>query len=321
MRHSCFNLSQHLRRALWSLLGGALLGSVLATPVQAQSPTPSLSLTQNLAFGTVLRDAAGGSLVLGPFGTLSATGNVSPRLGGQFVFSVAVAGVPSHTFRVTGFPSSLTLSGPTQGGVSVDSWVPSISGSLDMTGAQIPANGGPQPIEIGATLRVSGGALAGSYTGMVTLQVYDTQNSSFSSSVVGLISVELGYAITASPVQDLSFGRIAVAGAASLRVNPNGTTEQSGALSVLSRSTPLPAIVAVHGTPNASVSVALPSSVTLWSGINHLHLDSLVVDASSPTRLDGSGALVFRMGATLRLAAGQATGPYEGVVVVTVSYD
>ena len=312
---------RRLRRACVTVFC-LVLGVFASVPlVQAQTQPLSLSLGQHLSFGTVLRDAGGGTLVLGPFGSLNTSGSVSPRIGGQLVLRVAISGVPNHTVRVTGFPASLALNGPTSGGVSVDTWVPTLSNVLDIAGAQIPANGGPQPVEIGATLRVSGNALAGGYTGMVTLQAYDLQNSALSNAVTGFVSVDIGYAITAAPVQDLSFGRLAVAGAGSLCVNPSGSFVPTGALSVLSRSTPMPAIVSVRGTPNAPVSVSLPTSVNLWGGLNHLLLDTLAMDIPGTGRLDGAGALTFRLGGTLRLSEGQATGPYSGVVVVTVSYD
>lgn len=306
-----------LVRSLLSLV--VLLGTLLAMTLPVMAQSPSANLAQNMAFGTVVRDASGGALVQSPYGLLNTGGGVAARPGGQLTLRVLVTGTPNHSVRVVGFPVPLNLVGP-GGGVSVDTWTASLPGALD-TGMLLPPTGGPQSIDVGATLRVAGAARAGSYSGLLSLQVYDLDSGAYSGSVAGVVSVDIGYSVIASPLQDLSFGRIVASGGASLTIAPSGATTHSGNLAVLQTPASTPAIVTVTGTPNAAVTVSLPTSITLWRSGNYLIVDGFTTNLAAGSRLDGSGVMEFRLGGTLHVANDQPTGNYLGVAVVTISYN
>jgi hypothetical protein len=120
----------------------------------------SLSNTQGIAFGAFAA-GSGGSVVITPAGTRSATGGVvliSSSTGAAAQFTVS--GDPDFTYGIT-LPAdgTVTLSGGVGHSMNVTGFTsnPALSGQL--------SGGGSQQLSVGATLNVGNNQPAGGYSG------------------------------------------------------------------------------------------------------------------------------------------------------------
>lgn len=154
-----------------SRLGGA---GVVAFAVSCiayaghQSPVTALSVsnTQGIAFGAFAA-GAGGSVVIAPAGTRSATGSVvliSSNTGAAAQFTVS--GDAEFTYAIT-LPAdgTATLSDGAGHSMNVNSFTssPSLTGQLSFAGSQ--------QLSVGATLNVGNNQPAGGYSGSFIVTV------------------------------------------------------------------------------------------------------------------------------------------------------
>lgn len=133
-----------------------------------QSPVSALSVsnTQGIAFGAFAA-GAGGSVVIAPAGTRSATGGVvliSSNTGAAAQFTVS--GDPAFTYAIT-LPADGTVSLSDGAGHSMS--VNSFTSSPAVTG-QLSA-GGSQQLSVGATLNVGNNQAAAGYSGSFIVTV------------------------------------------------------------------------------------------------------------------------------------------------------
>jgi hypothetical protein len=110
---------------------------------------------------------AGGSIVLAPAGTRSASGvgvTLPTTAGTVAAASFTVSGAPSYTFAVT-LPGSALISGPGVASMTVNGFtsIPSATGSL--------SSGGTQVLRVGATINVAAAQAPGSYTNATAIPV------------------------------------------------------------------------------------------------------------------------------------------------------
>ncbi len=122
-------------------------------------------------------------------------------------------------------------------------------------------------------------------------------------------SQELNFGIVAPGV---STGTVAVAvGGAVTQGNTavyfTGSGAQNGAFDIV-------------GDQNRQYSIALPASASLTGGGNPILVDGFISDPAVTGLLDINGLQEVRVGATLHLPSGQATGIYTGSYTVTVLY-
>jgi hypothetical protein len=136
-----------------------------------QSPVTALSVsnTQGIAFGAFAA-GAGGSVVIAPAGSRSATGSVVPissNTGAAAQFTVS--GDPEFTYSIT-LPADGTVTLSDGAGHSMN--VNSFTSSPLMTGQL--SSAGSQQLAVGATLNVGGNQPAGGYSGSFAVTVdYD----------------------------------------------------------------------------------------------------------------------------------------------------
>lgn len=120
----------------------------------------SISKNTDMSFGNIaVQSGTGGTVVLAPAGTRTATSGVTlPATGGSVTAaSFTVNGTGSYTYAIT-LPTSVTLTH--SGGVETMA-ATSFTSNPSGTGA---LSSGTQDIAVGATLTVAAGQLAGTYT-------------------------------------------------------------------------------------------------------------------------------------------------------------
>lgn len=132
----------------------ATSSATIVTPI-------AISETANMLFGNVaVQPSTGGTVVMAPAGTRSATGGVTlPVVTGTVnAAAFSVTGQPNYTYSITLPSTATTLNDGASHTMSVDTWTssPSPTGALNGSGSQT--------LSVGATLHVTGGQAAGTYT-------------------------------------------------------------------------------------------------------------------------------------------------------------
>ncbi len=133
-----------------------------ATASASATIVTPITITKNvdMNFGNAAVQAAtGGTVVLAPAGTRTATSGVTlPAVTGTVAAaSFDVAGQANYTYAIT-LPSSLTITDGGSNSMTVNSFTstPASTGTLSSTGTQT--------LTVGATLNVTAGQAAGTYT-------------------------------------------------------------------------------------------------------------------------------------------------------------
>ena len=128
--------------------------------------------------------------------------------------------------------------------------------------------------------------------------------------------------VTENRVMDFSTVASSGESSGSIILATDGSTTTTGAavrLGGQSRSSKF----TITGTKNTNVIITLPSgSVQISSGGSTATMNSFVSNpaAGTPQSLGGNGRLIFEVGATLDLSAGQSGGNYTGTFDVFVDY-
>ncbi len=119
---------------------------------------------------------------------------------------------------------------------------------------------------------------------------------------------------------DLEFASIvASASADTVVVSPAGARTCGATLTCTG--TAAAASFDVTGEANLTYSITLPASVSITSGGPSMTVDTFTSNPTPTGTLDGSGAQTLTVGATLNVAASQATGTYTNTFTVTVDYN
>ena len=286
---------------------------ILSFAFSARNVYADLTKKQDLSFGTVAPLATSGNatVIVSTAGAATFTGSkaigAAYRQGIVNFSQAAVTLAVLMSFSVT--PATLTLS----------------NGSNTVTASNFTVNPSSYTllialltnidISIGATLTFPYNAPRGTYTGTATLRatgLLAEQTATFN------VTVTLLQPIIISAIQQMQFG-ILTSGASATTVR----LSTAGARSIVSGSTSLMGTAkagqfSVTGEPNQTVTVTLPSTVTLTSGANTMTVSNLT---SSPTpTFNASGQLTLSVGGDLALAANQKSGVYTGSYVITVNY-
>jgi hypothetical protein len=132
--------------------------------------------------------------------------------------------------------------------------------------------------------------------------------------------------ISISKTADMNFGNIAVSASAggTVILAPAGTRTTTGNVTLpATTGSPAAAAFTVTGQGNYTYSITLPSSATLSDGQSHTMSVGSFTSTPSSTGTLSSGTQNITVGATLTVAAGQATGTYttSSPFTVTVNYN
>lgn len=147
-----------------------------------------------------------------------------------------------------------------------------------------------------------------------TAQAATTATANASADVVTAISI--------TTAADLYFGKV-VAGASlgTVVMSTGGVRSATGGVVLGNASGAAAASFSVTGENSATYSITLPSSITVTAGANNMTVDTFTSNPSGTGTLSGAGAQTVAVGATLRVAANQASGSYTGTFDVTVAYN
>lgn len=137
--------------------------------LKAQVPTVPISISKDseMSFGTIAVSSGGGTVVLHPSGSRTASGGIMlPSLTGTVSAArFTVTGDAGYTYAITlpatDFVLTNTVSSATMT-INVFTSTPSATGTL---------SGGTETVLVGATLNVSGSQTAGSYTNAAGFEV------------------------------------------------------------------------------------------------------------------------------------------------------
>ncbi len=129
-------------------------------------------------------------------------------------------------------------------------------------------------------------------------------------------------AIGISKTADLDFGDV-VAGATlgTVVMTPAGARSATGGTTLGNVGSASAAGFNVTGDPNATYAITLPSSCVISYLTNDMTVDTFTSTPSGTGTLSGGGSQTLAVGATLHVAATQATGVYTGSFDVTVAYN
>ncbi|MCX6335485.1 MAG: DUF4402 domain-containing protein [Bacteroidia bacterium] len=98
---------------------------------------------------------------------------------------------------------------------------------------------------------------------------------------------------------------------------------RSGTAAVKATPVPTAGTFTVAGEPTLTYAITLPADgvVTIASGVNTMPINSFVSNPATTSTIPGGGSETLSIGATLTVAAGQASGNYTGTYSVTVQYN
>lgn len=125
---------------------------------------------------------------------------------------------------------------------------------------------------------------------------------------------------------NMNFGNIAVSAApGTVVLAPAGTRTVTGGVTLpVTAGTVSQAIFNVTGTPAYTYAITLPSAATtVTSGTNTMTVTTFTSTPNATGTLSGTGTEVLNVGATLNVAANQASGTYVSGTpfTVTVNYN
>jgi hypothetical protein len=144
-----------------------------------------------------------------------------------------------------------------------------------------------------------------------------TASASTAANIVGPIAI--------SKTVDMNFGNLAVSPtvAGTVVLAPNSSRTQTGGVVLpVITGTVTAATFAVSGEAGTTYSITLPGSITLFSGANMMTVNNFT-STPTPTGSLATGTENVNVGATLNVAAGQASGLYTNAsdLIVTVNYN
>ncbi len=285
----------------------------------------TFTATQNMSFGTLIPLTTSGNATLSLSGSLNTEGSLTMAPSGTAPYQGIV------TFQGTGLDSvlrvltnsvlesSVTLraTGTGSGTVTIRDFTIDTSSSVSITNPN--AN-----IRVAGTLGFSSSATEGDYTGSVRIR---TTNAILGTFTVNLpIILTLWSRLSISQSVPMHFGIIErLSGNSVIRLNPqNGIrTVISGAGGVnLGSGPPVPTqgTFTLSGRPNTTVSINLPSSISLTGSNGGTMTVNNFTKYPSTVTLNSSGNQSLYVGADLNVGASQISGTYTGTYTVTANY-
>jgi hypothetical protein len=127
--------------------------------------------------------------------------------------------------------------------------------------------------------------------------------------------------VTVEVETNINFDRLVVLGsnAGDAEIRPDGSRFAEGAVTAVGARAMVGTAI-LHGEPNRSVRVDLPSRIQLYSlSGGEIAFDQVTSDLPPMPRLDAGGTLSFRFGGRLHVS-GDADGDYRGDLPITAEY-
>lgn len=281
----------------------------------------TMTSVQNLFFGTWIPTSSSGRVTVTTSGTYtssdvtSISGATTPFQGILKYSSTGTLGSVLDVITLTPLSSSVTLTGGTGGTVQVSNFTP-------QTGLGVTLLNPTVNIPIGGRMTFTG-TPEGTFSGSVQVQ----GSGLLSGTATGTLFISVDFRRTLTAVQQtrLTFGAIeAKGGAAVVRIAAQTGLRSvvSGAANINLVTNPTPAAGAftVTGQPNASITVTLPSSMTLTGSAGGTMTVNNFTKYPTSTVLNTSGTLTLKVGADLSINATQPAGSYTGTYSVTINY-
>lgn len=139
------------------------------------------------------------------------------------------------------------------------------------------------------------------------------------------VGAEIVSAITITNTTGLHFGQIAPSSSAgTVTISTAGVRTSAGGVTLGNQVSVSACSFDIAGAPNNTYSITLPAdgTITLTSGGSPaMAVDTFVSSPATTGTLDGSGAQILTVGATLSVGANQPNGNYTGMFNVTVAYN
>lgn len=304
----------------------ALIFTLLST---AEVFASSIIVKQKLYFGRLVPTSNSGHMQISTAGAVTSSSGVQNLSGlqtrGLFDYTASGLGILLNLLvavDVTTPTVTLTSVRPGAGNVIVDNLV------VSPTNALLTLNLGSAAlsnISFGGKINFSQ-MPSGSYTGFVGVRVTSTLGLIAAANANIPVEVVFLNILAVNETSYLNFGNIDLTNTASgvVRMTPTAVRSivSGSGITLASRGVPPTAgTFEITGEPNQAVSVSLPSSISMSSGSGGNIIVSNIT--SSPTGsfvLNASGSLILRVGGEVNLAAGQASGNYNGTYIVTVNY-
>ncbi len=134
---------------------------------------------------------------------------------------------------------------------------------------------------------------------------------------------ELLRSLTLTKLSDMDFGDLGVVGAGTAVIDPvSDTMAITGGVLRLG-GTPHAAQFRGVASGNSVVNIRIPNravALTRVGGTETIDLDNFTLDGQSKRAMAQAGVFTFKVGGTLRPAAGQVDGLYTGTFEVTIQY-
>lgn len=134
---------------------------------------------------------------------------------------------------------------------------------------------------------------------------------------------ELLRSLTLTKLADMDFGDLGVIGAGTAVINPvTDTMATTGGVLRLG-GTPHAAQFRGVASGNSVVNIRIPNralALTRVGGTETINLDNFTLDGQSKRAMAQAGVFTFKVGGTLRPAAGQVDGLYTGSFDITIQY-
>ncbi len=158
------------------------------------------------------------------------------------------------------------------------------------------------------------------YSAIILVFIFTYHPHAYATSTSGYASATIMQSIELSELQDLQFGAVALQNGQSdvVTLSASGDANASTA-SLLSGSTSQSAIFTASGAPNAVDSLTFQNGFLTGAG-SSMNVNNFTHSAGTSPQMDGSGALIFNVGADLEINEDQAAGNYSGTYQVTVNY-
>lgn len=304
-----------MRRGAWEFVF-VCMGMLYVFPAHADT----LSIIQNLNFGTWVPSASSGSVGVSTSGTTTTSGVTAAPSGTsatQGILRYTGTGLGALLNIITLAPqsSTVTLTGGTGGVVTVGNFVPQTGLGVNLLNPSV-------NIPMGGTMSFTG-TPSGTFSGSV--QVIGTGALSGTATATLPISVTFWRVLAVNQVARLNFGTIEKrGGAATVRVAAQTGIRSivSGAsgINLVASPTPTAGQFSVTGQPSSNVTVTLPSFIMISGSDGGTMTVNNFTKFPTSTILNASGNLALNVGADLGIASNQKAGTYTGTYQVTVNY-
>jgi hypothetical protein len=129
--------------------------------------------------------------------------------------------------------------------------------------------------------------------------------------------------LTLTKLADMDFGDLAVTTAGTAVINPVTDTMATTGGVLAAGGIPHAAVFRGVAQGSSVVNIKVPNraqTLTRVGGTETIVIDNFTLDGQSKRAMAAAGVFDFKVGATLRPAAGQAEGIYTGTFDVTIQY-